>query len=122
MTVIVSCFSGILAGTERAVRLFSMVWRRWPAVMVAVDVAREVSTVDVVSGVEMTTDSTGRGAVMTVSRTVTVRVTVVVSWTATVTIRGLQEVAAMMATRMRSVYVRILSIMELVEFVLYYNL
>ena len=56
-----------------------MLWWRWPPVMVAVDVAREVSTVDVVSGVEMMTDSTGRGAEMMVSRTVRVRVTVVVS-------------------------------------------
>ena len=58
--------------------MFSMLWRRWPPVIVAVDVAREVSTVDVVSGVEMMTDSTGSGAEMMVSRTVRVRVTVVV--------------------------------------------
>lgn len=96
-----------------------MLWLRWPAVMVAVDVAREVSTVDVVSGVEMMTDSTGSGAEIMVSRTVRVRVTVVVSWTATVTIRGLQEVMAM---RIRSVYVRIRFIMKFAEFVLYYNL
>lgn len=115
----ISCLSGILAGTERAVRLFSMVWRRWPPERVAVEVAREVSTVDVVSGVEMTTDSTGRGADMTVSRTVTVRVTVVVSWTATVTMRGLHD-AAMSAAR--RVYARIFLIVKFLGFALYYNL
>lgn len=47
--------------------------------IVAVDVARDVSTVDVVSVVEMMTDSIGSGAEMMVSRTVSMLVTVVVS-------------------------------------------
>lgn len=58
--------------------------------MVAVETAREVSRVDVVSGVETSADSTGNGADIMVSRTVSMRVTVVVSRAVTVTMRGLQ--------------------------------